>query len=88
MGFRINPSGRYTLIGSKEEKLIDEGDESRTTEDSPGIDVISQNRCRTRKWRRNRRDALVVAIKEGSQMAECYSPRRTSLRSFLGFIRK
>lgn len=42
MGFRINPSGRYTLIGSKEEKLIDEGDESRTTEDSPGIDVISQ----------------------------------------------
>ena len=76
------------MIGSKEEKLIDEGDESRTTEDSPGNDVISQNRCRTRKWRRNRRDTPVVAIKESSQMAECYSPRRTSLRSFLTFILK
>ena len=44
MGFRINPSGSYILIGSKEEKLIDKGEKSRATEDNPGNDVIIQNR--------------------------------------------
>lgn len=44
MGLRINPSGSYILIGSKEEKLIDKGEKSRATEDNPGNDVIIQNR--------------------------------------------
>ena len=44
MSFRINPSGSYILIGSKEEKLIDKGENSRATEDNPGNDVIIQNR--------------------------------------------
>lgn len=44
MGFRINPSGSYILIGSKEEKLIDKGEKSRATEDNSGNDVIIQNR--------------------------------------------
>lgn len=42
MGFRINPSGSYILIGSKEEKLIDKGEKSRATEDNPGNDVITR----------------------------------------------
>lgn len=44
MGFRINPSGSYILIRSKEEKLIDKGEKSRATEDNLGNDVIIQNR--------------------------------------------
>ena len=44
MSFRINPTGSYILIVSKEEKLIDKGEKSSATEDNPGNDVIIQNR--------------------------------------------
>lgn len=43
---------------------------SGAPENSPVNDIMSQNRCKSRKRRRNGRDTPVVAIRKGSQLAE------------------